>query len=77
MLNSIVILWKVFKFEGNPISRSYYKFLAFFSLLKKITLCRHSRYLSVRLFFEEKIVDNSSEHEFTQSIALKFSQNIG
>ena len=36
MPNSIVILRKVFKFEVNPISRSWYKVLEFFSLLKKI-----------------------------------------
>ena len=36
MPNSIVILRKVFKFEVNPISRSLYKVLAFFSLLNKI-----------------------------------------
>ena len=36
MPNGIVILRKVFKFEVNPISRSLYNVLAFFSLLKKI-----------------------------------------
>ena len=59
MNNIIVILEKVFKFGGIPISISQCKFLAFFSLLKKIPYVVTR---DVRLSFEEKTIDNSSEH---------------
>ena len=63
MPNSIVILRKVFKIDGNPISRSKYKFLAFFLFWKKTPyVVSRDVCPSVRLSFEEKTLGNSSEH---------------
>ena len=69
MHNRIVILGKVFKFDGIPIPISLWKFFGifFFSPEKYITSSlamsvRPSVVPSVRLSFEEKTIDNSSEH---------------
>ena len=48
MHNRIVILGKMFKFDGIPIPISLWKFLAFFFSLLKNTLRRHSQCTSVR-----------------------------